>query len=463
MLSLLNQTLEQLDLSGNNLSGPDILKCCALHNFSFSGLNLSGNPLAFDLSTLSDDQFLLTFKDTIVDLSHCSLYGPLTLKFRKEFCDPYFDIRINSGDTLDLSYNKLTGEIPITTTLCGLRLFSRVLLNNNLLVGRIPSELGAIASNIHTLKLNDNRLEGDIPPSILNITKLELLDLRNNRLQGDFATLFSWVKPPIPLIALLLSNNRITGSIPPSFGAFAPYLQLVDISRNSLTGVIPANLSLQAFNLASSANTLGWRTLYEEVQIVVKGVFTTYTYELQVLTALHISDNHLTGAIPPELGNLAGLYSLNLSRNMLSGSIPATLSNLRVLESMDLSFNQLQGQIPSDFSKLDRLETFDVSYNKALEGPIPSGSVFTPNSFKGDPGLCGQPILDKCNQSKGGSKVVEEEDEHSFSRWIKKWIALPGLCLGLVVGFVETLLALHARSCISVLCCKICALGTTNS
>ena len=47
---------------------------------------------------------------------------------------------------------------------------------------------------------------------------------------------------------------------------------------------------------------------------------------------LNLSNNQLSGAIPPELVNLSGLYRLNLCNNQLAGPIPdgfgVNLSNL---------------------------------------------------------------------------------------------------------------------------------------
>ncbi len=44
--------------------------------------------------------------------------------------------------------------------------------------------------------------------------------------------------------------------------------------------------------------------------------------------ALNLMNNQLSGEIPPELGNLAGLEWLDLGGNQLSGEIPPELGNL---------------------------------------------------------------------------------------------------------------------------------------
>ena len=66
--------------------------------------------------------------------------------------------------------------------------------------------------------------------------------------------------------------------------------------------------------------------------------------------------NQLSGAIPPELGNLANLQNLDLGSNQLSGAIPPELGNLANLQSLNLNDNQLSGAIPPELGNLTNLE-----------------------------------------------------------------------------------------------------------
>ena len=85
---------------------------------------------------------------------------------------------------------------------------------------------------------------------------------------------------------------------------------------------------------------------------------------------LNLSRNGLSGAIPPELGNLIYLESLNLSGNELSGSIPPELVNLIYLELLWAGGNRLSGEIPPEFGKLTSLKSLDFDSNH-LSGTIP--------------------------------------------------------------------------------------------
>ncbi|XP_076908246.1 receptor-like protein EIX1 [Bidens hawaiensis] len=86
---------------------------------------------------------------------------------------------------MDLSSNKLSGEIPVQlTALSGL-----VGLNfsNNHLSGGIPDNIGNMTALI-SLDFSGNELSGWIPPSIAALTFLSHLNLSNNNLSGRIPT-----------------------------------------------------------------------------------------------------------------------------------------------------------------------------------------------------------------------------------------------------------------------------------
>ena len=48
------------------------------------------------------------------------------------------------------------------------------------------------------------------------------------------------------------------------------------------------------------------------------------------LIDLSLSNNQLTGSIPPEIGNLTNLYRLYLDNNQLTGEIPERICDLNI-------------------------------------------------------------------------------------------------------------------------------------
>lgn len=441
-------TLNSIHVSHNRISGFDP---CVNGSVQLGVIDLSYNALDADLPSFLATMGLPLAKD-------CSLKPS------------------NLWKEIDLSHNKLVGEIPSCLGLCATFL-TKIKLNDNLLVGHIPYELGSLL-NLRTLTLNNNHLNGTIPPSITRIGALELLDLSYNELEGDLTTLFSFSSSTSQLRVLLLGHNKINGSIPLSFGAFAPELQIIDLSHNKISGTIPHQLQLPSFQILQagiihtpksgavnaeittthkgvlyaevSTVHLSKGVLYAEVPLVVKGVEQQYSYVSEVIASLDLSANHLVGEIPSELGDISGLLFLNLSYNSLSGSIPAALAKLSVLEALDLSSNKLEGVIPPDLSSLTKLGDFNVSFNGALRGSIPIGPQFeNSESYRGDTQLCGFPTLQACKEANAPVEASVSRKRGPIAEWIDEWISLPGLSLGFVVGFGTTLFFLHRTTCVT--------------
>ena len=88
------------------------------------------------------------------------------------------------------------------------------------------------------------------------------------------------------------------------------------------------------------------------------------------VTALELSDNRLTGAVPDVLGSLTRLELLDLSRNALAGGIPAALGELAGLRQLNLGFNVLTGAIPPGLGNLSNLESLSLHWNQ-FRTPIP--------------------------------------------------------------------------------------------
>ncbi|CAI8587053.1 unnamed protein product [Vicia faba] len=114
--------------------------------------------------------------------------------------------------------------------------------------------------------------------------------------------------------------------------------------------------------------------------------------------SIDMSRNKFEGDIPNIIGGVHALIGLNLSNNKLTGFIPQSMGNLTNLESLDLSSNMLTSVIAAELSNLNFLEFLDLS-NNHLVGEIPQGkqfNTFSNDSYEGNSGLCGLPLLKKC-------------------------------------------------------------------
>ena len=66
-------------------------------------------------------------------------------------------------------------------------------------------------------------------------------------------------------------------------------------------------------------------------------------YSVEDTDTLNLSNNQLTGSIPPEIGNLTNLTYLRLDDNQLTGPIPPEIGNLTNMTYLNLESNQLTG------------------------------------------------------------------------------------------------------------------------
>ena len=142
-------------------------------------------------------------------------------------------------------------------------------------------------------------------------------------------------------------------------GCAGENVQGLDLSNNQLSGVIPPELgnlsSLQGLDLGSNQ---------------LSGGIPPELGNLSSLQWLDLRSNQLSGSIPPELGNLSALGDVILNSNQLSGSIPPELGNLSSLGYLWLWSNQLSGAIPPELGNLSSLRGLWLGSNQ-LSGGIP--------------------------------------------------------------------------------------------
>ncbi|KAK8271200.1 hypothetical protein V6Z12_D11G247600 [Gossypium hirsutum] len=246
-------TLKVLNLSSNQLSGdlPSSLRSCEIVDLSgntISGdisvmenweaslvvLNLSSNKLSGSLSNLSHFEDLNT-----LNLRNNSLTGAL----------PPLLVTSPRLSVVELSFNQLTGPIPgsfFTSTI-----LKSLNLSGNHLSGVIPlqgsrvNELLVMSSypQMESLDLSYNSLTGGLPSEIGNIAALKLLNLANNDLSGQLPSELSKLSN---LEYLDLSGNNFKGKIP---DRLSTSLNGFNVSYNDLSGPIPENL--RGFPLSS--------------------------------------------------------------------------------------------------------------------------------------------------------------------------------------------------------------------
>lgn len=152
--------------------------------------------------------------------------------------------------------------------------------------------------------------------------------------------------------------------------------------------------------------------------VTVKGIQIELVKILTIFNTIDISNNMLEGNVPDMFGKLRWLRLLNLSHNAFTNSIPPSLGNLKQLEALDLSANKLGGTIPTELTSLNFLSFLNLSYNQ-LTGRIPAASQFSTfeeRSFKGNKGLCGNPLNISCVEAERKPSSGSEYEQYSSDK-----------------------------------------------
>ncbi|THG23473.1 hypothetical protein TEA_000166 [Camellia sinensis var. sinensis] len=319
---------------------------------------------------------------------------------------------------LTLGDNRLTGTIPLSIgNLSNLRLLC---LPYNNLEGSIPTQLGQL-SKLEFLQLSVNNLSGMVPTSLYNISSIYYFSIADNQLHGILPPDLGLTLPNLQVF--FVSLNQFYGQIPSSI-ANAKGLTQVNFAMNSFTSPMPMNLgTLDALEtLGASGNSLGTNQANELMSFLTslsncsnlqaldlnindfKGFMPHSIANLSTkITWFSLENNYTSGsiplgAIPYQIFGLASLFNLSLSQNHLTGllpqevgTIPMAFRQLKGIQELDVSRNNLSGQIPRFLGEFRLVHYLNLSYNM-FDGEVPIGGVFkniSAFSVVGNSKLCG--------------------------------------------------------------------------
>ncbi len=167
-------------------------------------------------------------------------------------------------------------------------------------------------------------LNGSLPNSIGDLTKLETLSIITDNLHGEIPLrLFELTN----LKTLTISECKLSGSLPKEIGNLTN-LEVLGLEANNLEGSIPAEIG-----------------------------------NLKNLRFLSLSENNFSGELPSSIGNLTNLWYLGLADNDLSGAVPSSFGNLTKLLFLLLHNNKFVGPLPEELANLIDIKKISLKNN----------------------------------------------------------------------------------------------------
>ncbi|GJY36970.1 leucine-rich repeat-containing protein [Tanacetum coccineum] len=477
--------LVSLDLSANyDLKLEPHVFINMLRNFT----NLEELSLAFvNISSVLPTSLNISSSLKLLNLAASRLQGKL----------PHYIFNLQSLETLDLSGNPFTGDIPskIPVNLTHMDLSFNNLngtlpswlftspsleyldLRYNMFSGNVPFESFALPSlkrldlglpqfqwyGLGQLYLQSNLIEGPFPPSICNMSGLGFLDMSHNSFDGVIPQCVGNISNSLQMMDL--GNNSFQGTIPNVFEEFM-YLEGLILNGNQLEGGVP--VPVPNVTIFSAGSFLNPNNFHGNIQpsFAVKSPFPG-------LQVLDLSHNSFVGQLPTKyfqnfnsMKNVVkdntepqylymgrGKYysfvvamkgmDQDVPKIFLNGRIPDSLGKLsEIVNIKNLFFrNQLTGNIPQSLAGINGLEVLDLSQNH-LVGRIPEGTHFTTfdeSSFAGNLELCGFQLPKKCSDRTHKPQLEEHENHEDKSGFTWEVVTLGygcGTLLGLVMGYL---------------------------
>ncbi|XP_020581331.1 probable leucine-rich repeat receptor-like serine/threonine-protein kinase At3g14840 isoform X3 [Phalaenopsis equestris] len=243
---------------------------------------------------------------------------------------------------IDLSVNYIYGSIPRELAVLPLVNFS---LNGNRISGQIPSWIGNITT-LRNLSLEDNLLMGSLPKQIGNLKSLEMLKLSANFFSGELPDTFANLTN---LKYFMIRSNNFNGKIPQFIQNWTQLVRL-DLQASGLEGPIPSGIS-RLKNLDD----------FRRISDIVGNSGFPQLQGIEQLQYMTLRNCGISGEIPKFMYQFVNLRRLDLSYNKLSGSFSKPFENLEHTNFMFLTSNNLSGPVPNWM--LWSKNNIDLSYN----------------------------------------------------------------------------------------------------
>ncbi|XP_047042841.1 receptor like protein 22-like [Lolium rigidum] len=365
--------LEVIRLGYNNLVGkipkyvfalPSLQVLCLNNNLLSGHLEDIPSPVSSPLST--------------IDLSTNQLTGNI----------PKSILQLKLLDHLNLGSNRLSDTITLSS-LWRLKSLHFLSLSNNKLSIIADQEVDASNSlpNIHCLYLASCNLT-KFPSSLRYLDKISVLDLSSNQIDGVVPS-WVWENWKDQLESLNLSRNMFTTLEKSPSLVHMSRLDVLDLSFNRLQGSIPIPVTARPGNVLDYSNN-NFSSIVPNFGRYIRSFYLNLSKNklnghvpssicgASELNIMDLSYNNFSGSIPSCLIERGSLAVLKLRENKINGTLPENIREECKLQTLDLNGNQIQGRLPRSLLNCQELSVLDVGNNQVV-GSFPSWLGILPN------------------------------------------------------------------------------------
>ena len=354
-----NNNLQSLDMSYNHL---DSEGCIKIMNEMNDKLCLKKIDISYNLVTFEAANSIAEFLSHITELEELTISGN---DFHKSCLFKKLENKTVELTLLDISSTLLDVDDIVTGLMHNTKLEAIDLSNNKLLSSGIIAICHSMKNilNLKKIDISHNCVNFEAANDIANVlslnANLQELNLNNNTLQScGIITIFNKMNN-VKLTHLDISSNKITDEAANDIAIFLLQnnnLKVLDLSYNLIrtrgTRIIFGNVDT-IFSL--KVLNLSGNELYDEAV----DTMATFISQNPLLEEFDISKNYIQGVgavkIFKAIQNCPGILKVNMSNNQITDKagyeIASVISKVTKLREVDLAYNKLSTEVSEILKK----------------------------------------------------------------------------------------------------------------